>query len=158
MSNELATAMALLNGTAAKVEATFPKANTIETPAEAIAAVDNTEARIEKENARRAKYGKAKMTAEEAKRFAMFSARNAAVLESTCEECTAYEDWFTFNRWIAQGKVVAKGQHGTKITVYMPKEEINRETGAKSRKLIPKLVTCFCRHQVKALEAKGRAA
>src|SRR4051795_8448116 len=44
-------------------------------------------ARVAHENARRAKYGKAKLTAEEARKFEHFSEKNAAALESVCEEC-----------------------------------------------------------------------
>jgi hypothetical protein len=156
-SNKLATGIA--NDINAATPENVATVNGLIAHLSATPAVDErAAARVAHENARRAKYGKAKLTAEEARKFEHFSEKNAAALESVCEECTAYEDWFTFNRWIAQGKVVQKGQKGTKITVYIPKEEKLRD-GSKKKVLVPKDVACFCRHQVKTLEAaKGRAA
>ena len=96
-----------------------------------------------------------KMTAEQAQSFETFSEINAATVEQACENgCTAYEDVFTFNRWIAQGMVVRKGEKSTKITVWVKGTKTDRETNEKVGYKIAKTVSVFCRCQVKKLDAK----
>ncbi len=114
--------------------------------------------------------------AQEAKTFEQHSVINANILEAECEECEGYQDWFTFNRWIKQGYVVNKGEHGTKITVIfktkvrvdpatelkMTKEEIKRSDSRGEPKFygvakMKRNVSCFCRHQVRQdVEAADR--
>lgn len=91
------------------------------------------------------------MTKEQAQHFDTFSVANIltatnqladrGVCDGTCE---GYADIFTFNRWRAQGLIVQKGQHGAKITVFVPVED--------ESKAIPRTVTVFCRHQVKPID------
>jgi len=50
------------------------------------------------------------MTEAEAKHFDRHSATNTAILESVRPDCKAYEDWFTYKRWKAQGKQVARAR------------------------------------------------
>lgn len=109
---------------------------------------------------------------QEAKTFEQHSEINTRILEAECEaskeeKCEAYKDWFTFNRWIKQGFVVNKGEHGTKITVPVPtRVRVDPATGLKMTPEEMKLadsrgeakfyavtklkrsVSCFCRCQV----------
>lgn len=116
--------------------------------------------KVEAENAKRAAQGRRKMTAAEARDFEMYSERNAATAENGCEtgECVAYESIFTFNRWIAQGRVVKKGQKAT--FVEMPKfvEKIDEATGEKKKVRTGTIrVAVFCKCQTKALDKSGMA-
>ncbi len=82
--------------------------------------------------------------------FDYFSIHNAIAAELGCQtaECRAYVDIFTFKRWLAKGYVVRKGEHGTKITTWIPitkTDDQGRLTVVGRR---PKSVTLFCRHQV----------
>ena len=110
---------------------------------------------------------------QEAKTFEQHSEINTRILEAECEaskekKCKAYKDWFTFNRWIKQGFVVNKGEHGTKIPVPVPTrvrvdpatglkmtpEEIKRADSRGEAKFyavtkMKRRVSCFCRHQVR---------
>lgn len=65
--------------------------------------------------------GKERMTAEQAVHFDTFSAENAQALVLAAEEagcsCEPYKDWFTFKRWLAQNRVVKKGEHGISLTI-----------------------------------------
>lgn len=117
--------------------------------------------KVQAENAKRAAAGKPKMTAAEARTFDMYSERNAATAEDGCEsgECVAYESIFTFKRWIAQGRVVRKGQKAT--FVEMPKfaDVIDKATGEKKKVRVGSIrVAVFCKCQTEKLTAKGRAA
>ena len=119
---------------------------------------------------------------QEAKTFEQHSEINKGILEAECEEaskekkCKAYKDWFTFNRWVKQGFVVNKGEHGTKITVLVPtRVRVDPATGLKMTPEEMKLadsrgeakfsavtklkrnVSCVCRHQVRQdVEAADR--
>ena len=86
-----------------------------------------------------------KFTAETAIQFDHFSQTNAMILSLACRDCIPYEDWFTYNRWIALGMQVQKGQHGTKLTVYIEKVDKDDE---KKTYTFPHTTTVFCRHQV----------
>lgn len=100
------------------------------------------------------------MTAEEATTFDRFSLLNAATLEEAAAlkgcGCRAYEDWFTYNRWLAQGMQVQRGEHGTKIEViiHSEKEDANGQVVARS---FPRVSTVFCRCQVQPATATGPA-
>src|SRR5436305_1734345 len=60
--------------------------------------------------------GAVQMSEAEAKHFEGFSLANATLLTQAAAErgcsCAPYEDWFTYDRWRAQGMQVQKGQHG----------------------------------------------
>lgn len=82
--------------------------------------------------------------------FTHFSIHNAVAAELGCEtaECRAYVDIFTFKRWLAQGYLVKKGEHGTQITTWIP---ISKKQDDGTKKIVgkkPRTVTVFCRHQV----------
>lgn len=91
-----------------------------------------------------------KLSAEEARRFAHFSLHNAVEAELACPtgECRAYQDCFTFRRWLAQGYVVKKGEKATRITTWIPirKRDAEGQTLLASKRR--KVAAVFCRHQV----------
>lgn len=113
-----------------------------------------------------------KMTAEQARSFSSFSvssmtqileardARSAEGVHPNCE-CNPYEDFFTFNRWIAQGMAVQKGEHALKIATFTEtaasrqrreSADVDEETQTRLR---PTTACLFCRCQVKAIEPKA---
>lgn len=115
------------------------------------------------ENAKRVASGRAKMTAAEARKFEMYSEKNAGIVEEAAAErgceCEAYVSIFTFNRWIAQGRVVKKGEHATFVQIPNFREIVDEKTGEKKKiKIGERRVAVFCKCQTKKLEAKGRAA
>lgn len=90
------------------------------------------------------------MTSKEALKFNFFSKRNAKKLESVCPHCKAYVDWLTFNRWLAVGRSVKKGEHATYIPKCVDREEFDEEGNEKivySTGLIP----VFCKCQTQAI-------
>ena len=87
------------------------------------------------------------MTKQEALSFKRFSVINGAILLRKCPKCTPYKDWFTYARWEAQGKHIAKGQHGTKLTVILETEKED-ENGERVIETRPLTATVFCRHQL----------
>lgn len=119
--------------------------------------------KVQAENAKRVASGKPKMTAEEARQFEMYSDKNAGIVEEAAAdrgcECVAYESIFTFNRWIAQGRVVRKGEKGTMIEIPNFREVVDEATGEKKRiKVGSRRIAVFCKCQTQKLEKKGRAA
>lgn len=98
------------------------------------------------------------MTAEQATTFEKFSLVNAAVLEEAAAlkgcDCHAYEDWFTYNRWQAQGLQVQRGEHGTKIPVIVHVQQ-ETDSGQVQERSFARTVTVFCRHQVKPIETQA---
>ena len=91
------------------------------------------------------------MNGSQAVYFDRYSLTNAEIVESHfgCG-CKAYKDIFTFDRWMAQGLVVQKGQKGCKVTTYKliyntkDEDDPNREVVGKK----PWTSVVFCRHQV----------
>lgn len=123
----------------------------------AVVAPVQESAKVQAENANRAKTGRPKMTAKEAREFEMYSDRNAAKAEGGCEtgECVAYESIFTFNRWIAQGRVVKKGEKATFVEIPNFREVVDEKTGEKKKiRIGVRRVAVFCKCQTKKLEAK----
>ena len=87
------------------------------------------------------------MTTKEATTFDRFSEKNAEILKGICSKCEPYIDWFTYKRWLAQGKQVARGGHGVRLTVIVEKDEDDQKDKAtKTAKVWHAVV--FCRHQV----------
>jgi len=91
-----------------------------------------------------------KMTQEQAQTFSGYSRTNAAVLTMTAEakecQCQPYKDWFTYQRWLAQGYQVKKGERGIKLTTWIPvteKDEDGEEvvTGRRPKSYCEKQVT-----------------
>jgi hypothetical protein len=97
-----------------------------------------------------------KMTPQDATRFEQGeSATSTMILDLAAQAngctCAAYVDWFTYRRWKAQGFQVQKGQHGVKLTTYIP--VFKTENGEKVKSGVrPKAITVFCRCQLKASE------
>ncbi len=89
------------------------------------------------------------MTPLQAKTFEQFSAKNAEILNSVCETCEPYQDWFTYKRWAAQNAQVIRGEHGTKIGVIANEKKIKIDGETEQLKHFCR-ATVFCRHQVKA--------
>jgi len=87
------------------------------------------------------------MTEAEAKHFDRHSATNTAILESVRPDCKAYEDWFTYKRWKAQGKQVARGEKGTKIFILVKNTRKNKE-GKIIEDQTPRFINVFHRHQL----------
>jgi len=95
-----------------------------------------------------------KMTPTDATRFEHGeSLASVIVLTQVANErgcgCRAYADWFTYKRWTAQGMQVQRGEHGVKLTVYVPNkpDEDGESTGTH-----PWHSTVFCRCQVKPIK------
>lgn len=95
------------------------------------------------------------MTAQEATTFTHRSADHAEYLRMVAAErgcgCEPYRDWFTYQRWQAQGYQVQKGEHGTELTTWIPITEED-ETGAEEvvgRR--PHKTHVFCRCQVERI-------
>lgn len=92
------------------------------------------------------------MTAEQARTFehgeseTHYMILTLAAQERGCT-CEPYKDWFTYNRWQAQGYQVQQATevgHGVKLTTYRTvKDEDGKE------KSIPWYTSVFCRCQVK---------
>ncbi len=100
---------------------------------------------------------KQKMTAQQAKEFDQTSEESARIIQTAARErgceCQPYVDWFTFDRWIAQGKCVKKGEHGVRLTAYQKRLVVDtkKTDGSKKEVLLPSRVYVFCRCQVKDL-------
>jgi antirestriction protein ArdC len=101
------------------------------------------------------------MTADQARSFDGFSEGNAMVLAMAAKahscSCAPYADWFTWARWIAQGRVVKKGEHGIKLDIYIGTEKVEKQddgTEKVTRGSRPWTTTVFCRCQTQELEAK----
>jgi len=97
-----------------------------------------------------------KMTAQTATQFEHGHSTGSVLLLTLAAQergctCEPYQDWFTYKRWKAQGFQVQKGEHGIKLTVYVPNkpDEDGESTGTH-----PWHSTVFCRCQVKPIEKK----
>jgi antirestriction protein ArdC len=88
------------------------------------------------------------------------SEAHIALLEEAAAEhgcsCKPYVDWFTYNRWKAQGMQVQKGEHGVKLTTYPKEEVVDKETGKIKTISRPKTTTVFCRCQVANQNGRAR--
>lgn len=114
--------------------------------------------KVAAENAKRVAAGKPKMTAAEAKEFEMYSETNANIVEAACENgCEAYVDVFTFNRWIAQGFAVRKGEKATRITVWQKKQIRDAQTGEMKWIRTSRQVPVFCRCAVEPIKRRRAA-
>jgi len=76
-----------------------------------------------------------------------------AAQERGCQ-CEAYRDWFTYNRWRAQGFQVQKDEHGVKMSTWIEYETEETDGSVKTHSR-PKTTTVFCRCQVKAIKKEG---
>lgn len=94
------------------------------------------------------------LTSDKARSFDYFSRTNADVLTAAATQngcaCQPYLDWFTYQRWQAQGFQVRKGEHGIRLLTWVA-QETDPDTDAiqlKSPKKRPWRYTAFCRCQV----------
>ena len=98
------------------------------------------------------------MTKEQAQTFDRHSTTNAAVLLNTASakgcNCQPYQDWFTYNRWLAQGYQVQKGEHGIRLTTWLTTTKKNEDGEEVVTGTRPKGYTVFCRCQVKKIDAE----
>ncbi len=96
------------------------------------------------------------LTAEAATQFETHSAENAAIvaLAFPCG-CQAYEDVFTFGRWIAQGFAPRKGTHGVRLSTWRVTEKRDEVTGETERRRFPTTSVVFCRCQVDASKPRN---
>lgn len=105
-----------------------------------------------------------RMTAEQALSFDRFSLQNAVAIRSALScDCEPYEDVFTFNRWLAQGFAVQKGQKAVRITTWVDTRPTDRDDDgddAPSKTRPPKrphTSFVFCRHQVGPVQKGARS-
>ncbi len=105
-----------------------------------------------KGNARRGSERRS-MTADEARSFERVSVENAVILLKAAEErgcsCQPYQDWFTFERWAAQGYHVRRGEHGVCIPTIRTMKKTDDEGNEKIIRR-PWRTYVFCRCQVEA--------
>ena len=98
------------------------------------------------------------MTAEQAATFERRSLTNEVILAQAAADrgcdCQAYRDWFTYNRWQAQGYQVQKGEKGVRLTTFLETERTDEKTGKVIKSSRPWSSVVFCRCQVKP-KAKG---
>ena len=86
-------------------------------------------------------------TPESAQSFHRYSPINAATVKMRLAcGCEPYKDVFTYNRWLAMGYQVQRGEHSIKIPVIVERENEDNET---IKRLFKSHV--FCRCQVKPI-------
>ena len=106
---------------------------------------------------KRSKSTRPAMTAEQARTFGTGSVTNSMIIAMAFPcGCQAYENVFTFGRWIAQGFAVRKGEKGTHISVVYTQEKAPRdmeEPTETSQRWGTAVV--FCRHQVAVIPPRG---
>jgi hypothetical protein len=111
-----------------------------------------------------------KLTAEDARTFEYESMASILQIEEAIAEraeagiypeceCVPYEQTFNFNRWLAQGFSVKKGEKALRIQTFTPTGKTRKEQGedgSESEKPIlrPTIAFLFCRCQVQPKEAK----
>jgi antirestriction protein ArdC len=59
------------------------------------------------------------------------------------EDVLPRENVFTFNAWLALGRAVRKGEHGVKVTTFIPRTKKDEQTGEETTYRIPKTTTVF---------------
>jgi antirestriction protein ArdC len=75
-----------------------------------------------------------------------------------CEDIRPRDNVFTFNAWLALGRVVRKGQHGVRVCVFVPRESKDKDTGEITQTRMPTGTTVFHISQTDALPAQGQDA
>lgn len=94
------------------------------------------------------------VTAQQATQFSRYSSQNAATVHASLQcGCNPYQDVFTYNRWLAQGCQVMRGEHGIHLPVIIEKEQTTDDGQIEKRKIHTGAVV-FCRHQVKAINSQ----
>ena len=93
------------------------------------------------------------MTAQQATSFERTSAGNALKVSTALKcGCEPYKTVFTYNRWLAQGMQVQRGEKAIRLPMI---KAVGRETqeGQTETKRIFTTSRVFCRHQVKPVTA-----
>ena len=92
------------------------------------------------------------MTPQEAQSFQGMSIANSILVASHFRACgcQAYSDVFTFNRWLALGFVVRKGEKALKLPIVKHIERKDKDTGEITEGRILGASFVFCKHQVEA--------
>jgi len=102
---------------------------------------------------------KEKMTQEQAISFDSYSVQNVIKVRTALAcGCEPYIDVFTFNRWIAQGYSVKKGEKAIKIGVIKHVEKKDKETGETVDIRMRGTGCVFCRCQVQPIGQREQAA
>lgn len=95
------------------------------------------------------------MTPEQATTFNRFSIYNALTVANSLPcGCVPYQDVFTYRRWLAQGYIVKKGEHGIKIPVIGTNIKHDDQTNTDTIRKYTTNSAVFCRCQVVKLELK----
>ena len=90
-----------------------------------------------------------RLTAEQARFFDHMSIGNALLVAGHFRcGCQPYESIFTFKRWIAQGFIVKRGEHGLRLPLVKDVIKEDKETGETTERRILGASHVFCRHQV----------
>jgi hypothetical protein len=100
---------------------------------------------------------KVTMTLDQARTFDSISVGNCAVILASLNcQCQPYSDVFTFNRWMAQGYHVRRGEHGIRLPLIKAVNSSDPDTGADIvlRRVMGTSVV-FCRCQVAKNEENG---
>jgi hypothetical protein len=71
------------------------------------------------------------------------------------EQIKPRENVFTFNAWLALGRVVTKGQHGVKVCTFVQAQSADRETGDKKAFRLPRQTTVFHVSQTEEVAPKS---
>ena len=99
------------------------------------------------------------MTAEQARTFNGISLGNAALVYAAAQargcDCEPYRDWFTYDRWLAQGFQVKKGEHASAHVPCFTRDILD-EDGNVIKKGRPWTSHLFCRCQTKLIEGGDR--
>ena len=101
-----------------------------------------------------------KMTETQARTFDGHSTANETIVlmelaAKGCTSCEPYKDIFTYRRWQAQGFQVQKGEHGIKLTTYIPIHKTDDDGKQVQTGRRPRTTTVFCACQVKPIEEKA---
>lgn len=92
------------------------------------------------------------MNAKEATSFAGYSMTNAMILAGAASkrgcQCKAYEDWFTYKRWQAQGQQVKRGEHGVRLSTFVIMTKTDEDGNKVPIGRRPWRSVVFCRCQV----------
>jgi len=88
-------------------------------------------------------------------------ANYAAIIEGFKEkgipgsEILPRENVFTFHAWKALGRVVRKGEHGVKVSTYIPMEKVERDDSGEEKRNIwraPRMTTVFHVSQTESID------
>lgn len=92
------------------------------------------------------------MSSHEAQSFQGYSQANALHITYNLPcDCQPYRDVFTYQRWLAQGFRVKRGEHGISIPTVRGLERQDPDTGTVKQIRLLRRSVVFCRCQVSAV-------